>query len=747
MLRSLSAAPPAKLGERFRQLDVNGDNILTPQELKDARIFQLLDTNSDGRVEFAEARKAVQAGALQGVVEDDSETAAAGSPPKPVADPGPIRRGPARLIPGDHGVGRFVPETEFRTLDGMVHRLSEFADRQALVVAMTSTSCPLSLKYLPTLKSLADEFADQGVAFVLVNPVDVDKAADMQEAQRQLGDNAVYVFDPQQELARAVNAQTTTDVVVMDASRTVVYHGAVDDQYGFGYSIDEPRERYLRDALTALLSGKAPLVEATDAPGCALDLGPVEPNSAGVTYHREISRLIQRHCIECHRDGGVAPFSLETYDDVVGHAPMIREVLQRGLMPPWFAADTEDRKPGVSGKWLNDRSLAESEKQTLLSWVAAGRPEGDPKDAPAARTFSDGWLIGKPDAVFGFPKAQRIKATGTMPYQNIRVETDLDEDKWVQAIEVRPGNRAVVHHVIVSIRSGRNRDSDEPVDPTEDERQGFWGIYVPGNSTLIYPDGYAKKLPKGATLNFQMHYTPNGTATEDLTEMGIVFAKSPPQHEIRVAGILNGRINIPAGADNHPETASLRVPADVQVLAFLPHMHLRGKAARYDVVSAGGTQTVLDIPRYDFNWQLLYRLAEPMNVSRGDTIRFTGWFDNSAANPANPDPTINVKWGPQTFDEMLLGYVEYVVPELHLGKSVVELRPEQLREAARQGDQLFRRLDADGDNKLTLQEVNNPAGEGRRSLDRLFKRLDVDASGDLTREELRELRKIAAERR
>jgi Ca2+-binding EF-hand superfamily protein len=280
-------------------------------------------------------------------------------------------------------------------------------------------------------------------------------------------------------------------------------------------------------------------------------------------------------------------------------------------------------------------------------------------------------------------------------------------------------------------------------------------LYVPGNSTLVYPDGYAKRIPKGARLRFQMHYTPNGIATEDSTRIGLVFAKEEPKHEVHVASIVNRGFRIPAGADNHPVVGSIRnIPMDVQVLGFLPHMHLRGKAARYELISNGQTRTMLDIPRYDFNWQLLYRYAEPVSIKAGETMQFTAWYDNSTGNPANPDPNKEVRWGPQTFDEMHLGYVEYVIPGAKPGDPNPLNPRNRIRGAIRNalggggsdrpnvGEALFRQLDTDGDGSVTRDEVkakytNNPAASTT-----IFDRLDADKNGALSREELRKLSEI-----
>lgn len=684
-------------------------------------------------------------------VTQDAKPGAQAAPAKADAAPAPtqVRQGPRRLIPGEHGIGRYVADVEFRDVADRPQSLKRLAADRLLVVAMTSTSCPISKKYLPSLVDLAKTYGDRKVRFLLVNPVGSDEPNEMRAAQAKFGDTAVYAFDPQGVIARAVGAESTADVVVLDGSRTVVYHGAIDDQYGLGYSLDEPRHHYLRDALEAITSGTNAYVPATDAPGCVLD---VEPQSAAVTtltYHNRISRIVQRNCVECHRSGGVAPFSLESYQDVVAHAPMIKQVVERGTMPPWFAKGTGKEKEHEPSPWINDRSLASADKGDLLKWLQQGRPAGDPQDAPQPRQFADGWLIGKPDAVFSFAQPVKVKATGTMPYQNVTVETNLPEDKWVQAIEVRPGDRAVVHHVLVFV-SGGGGDGGGIRDDGRDESAGYWGIYVPGNSTLVYPEGMAKRLPRGAKLRFQMHYTPNGTATEDTTRIGFVYAKEPPKHEVRVVGIVNVRLSIPPGAANHEEVAVLPIPVDAHVLAFLPHMHLRGKAARYELSSAGGkSQVLLDVPAYDFNWQLLYRFADPLPVSRGDTLRFTAWYDNSAANPANPDPTKTVRWGPQTTDEMHLGYVEYIVPGQGTGAAGIPARPlANLRRDPGGPAALFTVLDRDRDGQLTWEEVwrfGEQSPRWKDSPDKLrevFRKLDANSDDKVDKTEFAKVREI-----
>jgi peroxiredoxin len=569
-----------------------------------------------------------------------------------------IRRGPRPLLAGEHGVGNLVADVAFRDLLESELRVEQLAkERRAIVFALSSTSCPLSKKYFPSLVSLAKKYASRDIRFVIVNPVATDDEQGMQRQQKKLGTDASYVFDQQGSLAKALGAQTTTDVIVVDSARTVIYHGAIDDQYGFGYSLDAPRQQYLVDALDALLDDRVPRIEATAAPGCVLSIKKTQdPLSPTLTYHGRISRLMQRRCVTCHRDEGVAPFPLDTYEDVASHSPMIREVVTRGIMPPWFAAAPNESKPSP---WSNDCSLTKTEKRNLLDWIEGEQLEGDATDAPKPLVFAEEWGIGKPDAVFAFDEPVPIKATGIIPYKFVSIETNLKEDKWVRAVEIQPGERTVVHHVLVFVQPPGTRRNEGAGDGVS-----YWAIYVPGNGAQVYPEGYARRLPKGSRLVFQLHYTTNGTATEDLTRIGMTFADKPPKYEVKTASIVNHRFEIPAGVDNHQVVASIPIPTDVQVLGFLPHHHLRGKASRYELVSEGRKpELLLDVPQYDFNWQLFYKYAEPRIIKQGSSIRFTAWYDNSRDNPANPDPTRPVGWGQQTYDEMHLGYVEYTLLE------------------------------------------------------------------------------------
>jgi mono/diheme cytochrome c family protein len=554
------------------------------------------------------------------------------------------REAPKLVAPQQAGVGRLAPDLTAVAIDGRSVSLAALTkSSKAVVVAVTSTSCPLSRKSLPTLAALEADFAAKGVSFVYVNPFATDDADAVRKAVAAAGLKGAYLRDTA-GFAAGLGATSTGDVFVLDGRRTVAYRGAVSDQYGLGYALPRAKHEYARDALTAVLAGKPVAVPATTAPGCELDASALAPLSLSpVTYHGRVSRIVQANCAECHRDGGVGPFPLDTLADLAAHRAMVRKVVNAGTMPPWHAAAA----PGV---FSNDRSLPPADKADLLAWLAAGLPAGDPADAPLPRAYPTGWAIGTPDLVVKLPKPVAIPATGTMPYQHVVVDPNLTEDRWIQAVEIRPSDPAVVHHVLVYPATGTGR---------ADERAGHVAAYVPGNASQVYPDGLAKKLPKGTKLHFQIHYTPAGTATTDQLEFAVRFGPKP-RHELRVAGLANSKFEIPPGDANYKNTAQITVPLNAVVLSFMPHMHLRGKACKYELVKPDGTATtILDVPHYDFDWQQEYRLADPLRVKRGETIRYTAWFDNSAGNPANPDPTAAVRWGPQTHDEMLLGYVNY----------------------------------------------------------------------------------------
>lgn len=643
-------APLKKLERLFNRLDRDGDGKLTITELPNDGWIERLDENKDGFVTLEEsARKIALIFQSRSIPTDMT----------PATLDKSITEGPTVLKASDHGVGHLVSNVTLTDLDGRACKLNSFKQSKALVLAYFSATCPISGKFGPELERLEKDLTAKNISLLLVDPIPSESAEEMKAFTARYGIKAPVIHDKTNALTLALQAKTTTEVFMIDAARTLVYRGAISDQYGLGYQLDAPRHSYLRDALASMLSGQPISVSATTAPGCALDFPASQTTVAETetTYHHQISRIIQNNCMECHHQSGLAPFSLETYDDVIEHAGMIKKQITRGVMPPWFAAPLANQH---ESPWMNDRSLSEADKTTLLKWLNSDRSLGNATDAPLAIHHSRDWIIGKPDVVFQLPQAISIKAEGTMPYQNVTVQTNLAEDRWIQSYEITPTDRSVVHHVIVKvITKGGSVTEDE----VRSEREGFWAAYVPGNSYRILPDGFAKQLPAGASLHFQIHYTPSGKATRDQLKIGLKFASKAPQYAVHVLGLANPKLNIPAGEANHVETSQQRVPVDMTVSGYMAHMHVRGKAFKYEVAYPDGSQeTLLDIPHYDFNWQLQYTLNKPKILPKGSTVKITAVYDNSSNNPANPDPTKNVRWGQQTYDEMMIGYVEYFLP-------------------------------------------------------------------------------------
>ena len=366
-----------------------------------------------------------------------------------------------------------------------------------------------------------------------------------------------------------------------------------------------------------------------------------------VTYASDVAPIFQEKCQSCHRPGQVAPFSLLTYDEVRRWAKPIREAVESRRMPPWHA------DPRV-GHFLNDRSLTPRQRATLLAWIDQGTPLGDPKELPPKRTFPNGWAIGSPDLILTMAKPYEVVAEGVLSYQRFRVATGFTEDHWIQAAEAQPGNRAVVHHICVFLADDRPKQ-----DRLSDEYRELV-CYAPGDLPSIFPPGTAKHLPAGATLDIEVHYTPIGTVQHDQSSVGLVFARSPIHRRAFTKGISQKDFTLPPGAANHAVRSSYHFANDARLLSLMPHMHLRGKDFRYTATYPDGrTEVLLSVPAYDFGWQSVYRLTEPKPMPAGTRIDCLAHFDNSESNPANPDPSVAVRWGEQTFDEMMIGFIDF----------------------------------------------------------------------------------------
>ena len=370
--------------------------------------------------------------------------------------------------------------------------------------------------------------------------------------------------------------------------------------------------------------------------------------AASPTFHKDVEPILQKRCQMCHRTGEAAPMSLLTYEQTRPWAKGIRTSVLTGKMPPW----TPDPH---YGKFSNDLSLSPTEKEILVAWVDAGAPEGNEADAPKPVAFNEGWRIAKPDMVFEMPEEFDVPAKGVIDYQYIPVATHFTEDKWIEQAEVRPGDRSLVHHAIVVIDNGTGVNNEE-----------YLAGYAPGSGPQIWKPGEARLVKAGSTLVFQMHYAATGKSGHDRTKIGLVFAKKPPTERIVAMQVMDPALAIPPGNGSFRVDASLTMKQTVRLAGMRAHMHLRGKSFQFRAVyPTGETEILLDIPKYDFNWQPYYYLETPKVLPAGTRVECTAYFDNSANNPFNPDPAALVRWGPQTWDEMMIGWLDIAVPVAH----------------------------------------------------------------------------------
>jgi peroxiredoxin len=573
-------------------------------------------------------------------------------------------------------IGRQIAPFELIDFQGQPHKLADWKDSPVLVVVFLGTECPIAQQYGPRLQELADRFAEHKVAFVVINSNQQDSLTEMAHYAKTFGLKVSILKDLGNKVADQFQAERTPEAFVLDKDRRVVYHGRIDDQFTYGRQRPKVQHQYVAEAVEAVLAGKPVEIAETEAHGCHIGRVLTPDEKSNVTYSNQIARIFQDRCVSCHRPGEIGPFSLTNYEEVVGWAEMIREVVSDERMPPWSANPEH-------GKFANDWRLTDKEKQQIYDWVDAGAPQGDPTQLPPPRKFTDGWQIGEPDAVFYISdKPFQVPAQGEVRYQYFTVDPGFTEDKWIQAAECRPDKRSVVHHIIV----GLIPPSGKPKTPSSVHSEWLTAT-APGGRPLMLREGYAKLIPAGSKLVFQMHYTPNGKPQEDRSCVGFKFADPKTvKKQVGTEKAATNQFVIPPGAENHKVEARHRFDRDSQILAMFPHMHLRGKAFRYTLIYPDDRREILlDVPRYDFNWQLGYEFVEPKFVPAGSQMYCEALFDNSKNNIANPDPTQSVRWGDQTWEEMMIGYFDMALADQDLTKGA-ERRTDAFLKQARAGN-------------------------------------------------------------
>lgn len=551
---------------------------------------------------------------------------------------------------------------EFALLDvrGTPHSLRADPERAASVFVFLSTDCPIANAYIPELNRQFTDLPDgRRVDFFGVIS---DRAITRAAAAKHADDFKIafpVLFDASGLLAAALRPTHTPEAFVVDRAGKIAYRGRIDDLFG---DLDKKRAAVSRhdlaDALASVLAGKPVATPRTEPVGCLVETAPAGASKTGPTYNRDIAPILQANCMNCHREGEIAPFPLMTHADAARRAKQIIRVTQSRFMPPWRP------EPGF-GHFLGERRLSERELALFREWGDSGTPEGKADDLPAAPKFSEGWLLGEPDLVVKMEEPFEVPADGPDVFRNFVIPTSLGSDKLVTVAEFRPGNRRVVHHSIFYLdNSGaaRRRDAGDPGPGYSTfGGPGFLPIgsiggWAPGGAPQALRDGMGRQIPKGADIVLQIHYHPTGKPEIDQSSIGIHFVREPSRKLVVPLTIVDRGLYIPEGAERHPMSGSYVLPNDVTLVGITPHMHLLGREMKVTAKSPQGQTTPLIwIKDWSFNWQDQYVFAEPLRLAKGTQIDVTAVYDNSEKNPLNPNtPPKTVTWGEQTTDEMFI---------------------------------------------------------------------------------------------
>jgi peroxiredoxin len=544
-------------------------------------------------------------------------------------------------------IGRKITDFVLPDAAGAQVAFSDFRDAKVRVVVFLGTECPIGNAYVPDLIDLQNRYRAQSVQVLGINAMLSDSAETIQKHVAEHKIDFPVLIDARQVVADLFGVARIPTAFVLDRRGRVQYVGRFDDRIGIGFQRATARRSDLEEAVKEVLAGNKVSVPQTQVEGCKITRQPRLVKDHPTTYAKDVASILHKRCAECHHDDTAAPFSLLTYQDAKDRADMIREVVAERRMPPW---DVDARY----GKFENDLRLPQDELDTLLAWIDKGAPLGDEKEIPDTPKFAAGWQIGQPDLVFQMQEEYAVPASGTVQYQYFVVPTNLDHDIWVQAAEPRPGNRAVVHHIIVYMRKAGS---------TATKGLSAIGGFAVGEEPVVMPEGIGIRIPKGYELIFQVHYTPNGKEATDRSEMGVVLCKQPPEREAKRGMAVNALFRIPPGEPRHEVLSTTTLNSDIELLTLMPHMHVRGRDFKFTAQYPDGhSEVLLNVPNYDFQWQHRYRLAEPKKIPAGTKINCVAHFDNSTENPGNPDPTKTVTWGDQTWEEMMIGFFSYVDP-------------------------------------------------------------------------------------
>ncbi|MGK0189792.1 MAG: hypothetical protein ACI9R3_005610 [Verrucomicrobiales bacterium] len=512
---------------------------------------------------------------------------------------------------------------------------------KGIVLFMQGNGCPLVQKRVPELKRLQAAYQDKGIIFAMLNANLQDERDEIAAEADEFGIEMPILKDETQLVAARLGVERTAEAFLIDTkTKQVVYRGAIDDRMSYQKEKPEPENYFLKDAMSELISGRAITTAVSDAPGCKVSMPKSSPET---NYVQHVAPILKSRCVTCHTKGGLGPFAMSSYKKVKGWSDMMVEVLMTKQMPPWHA------DPHI-GKFSNDSGITPEETQTLVNWVNAGCIEGDgadPLEGYVPETSE--WHLGQPQEIVTIPE-QKVDPEGVFNYRYVTLENPFDEDVWLTASEISPGNTRVLHHVIVTA-----------IHPEVKRIEKWVTGYAPGTTGSKYPVGSAVKLPKGWKLKFQLHYTASGKAETDLTRLGFHYTNTPLEKEFKTKIVMKHDFKIPPGDGEYAAEKDYTVKKNSIIYSLNPHMHYRGKRMSFEAKYPDGrVDMLLSVPNYNFNWQRTYLPQEPLEIPAGTKITVRNAWDNSAQNPHNPDPAKEVRWGDQSFEEMFFATIGYI---------------------------------------------------------------------------------------
>ena len=537
--------------------------------------------------------------------------------------------------------------------NGEFHTLYYNSDAKAVVLYIQGNKCPIVRNAISDLKTVRKEFRDKGVKFLMLNSnVQDDRESIAAEAEEFDIDFAI-LNDDAQLVAEALQLHRTAEAIVLNPYNwSIIYRGPINDRMGYESQKNEADQHYLADALNAHLAGEDIAESYVKSVGCLIKrLHDDESAFADISYEHDVAPILVDKCMKCHVEGGIAPWQMKDYSTVFGWSLMMREVLKTRRMPPYHA-DPE------YGEFKHDLSLSKEELQTLVHWVDAGAKKDSDVDPLAAYTaVAPMWDKGEPDLIFELNQ-EDIPATGIVDYRYQEHDITIDKDIWATGFQILPGNREVLHHVLVSVIYPNG--FIEPIDRKSPWLDGLLAAWAPGGETEVFPENTGRTIPKGSKLHFQLHYTTNGKAQSDKSTVGIYYTDQEPENEYLMVGAFNTNIQIPPGEQRYENKAKHLFEHDATLYALFPHMHFRGKAMKFTALYPDGKREVLlNVPNYSFNWQRGYLLKEPLKLPARTVLYIDAVFDNSKQNTFNPAPDKTVYWGDFSFDEMLIGYMSF----------------------------------------------------------------------------------------